>query len=304
MAGTRIVCRGAAALAAVTAALLFVGMVDGGDKTSSAGVKIGVPGTFFRGLSETRAQAMMAPFKVLLQSQTGLSGQVVVAPSPDALGQELSDGNLHFGVFHGFEFAWARQKHPDLKPVLIAINQHRELHANLLVRQDSKATSIADLEGKTAVMPKGGREHCLLFLERRCKDCGGKAEKYFAEVRSAADVEDALDEVVDGKADATVIDSIQLDWYKHRCPGRFAKLKVIQQSEPFPPTVVVYHPGGVQESILRRFQDGMLNASKERTGQTLLAMCKMTSFETIPSDYDQCLTDILKAYPPVEEGSK
>ncbi len=298
MLARRIIPRAAAALAAVAAALLLVGLADGGDQAAPPGLRIGLPGTFFRDVSETKAQAMMQPFKVLLMAQTGFTGQVVVAPNPEALGQELKDGNLQLGVFHGFEFAWARQKHPELKPLIIALNQLHQIHANLLVRQDCKAEALADLEGKTLSMPKGGRAHCHLFVDRRCQDCGGKAERFFSQVKAAADVEDAVDEVVDGKADATVIDDIQLEWYKRRSPGRFAKLKVLQQSEPFPPSVIAYNPSTVQESVLRRFQDGMLTANKERSGQTLLAMCRLTGFETVPADYEQALAAILKAYPP------
>src|SRR4051794_28255175 len=108
------------ALLAATAAL--AGLAAAGERTEAKDVAIGMPITFFRDLEPAEAKTLMSPFKALMEKKTGLTGDVVIAPGSDALSKQLSAGQLQLGVFHGFEFAWARQKNPHLKPLVIAIN--------------------------------------------------------------------------------------------------------------------------------------------------------------------------------------
>ena len=129
-------------------------------------------------------------------------------------------------------------------------------------------------------------------------------DRFFAQVIRPADLEDALDNVVDGTVQVTVVDAVALENYQHRKPGRFAKLKIVVDSEVFPAAVVAYHPGSLGEPALKRFREGMVGASQTRRGQQMLALCRMTGFEIIPTDYDQILSDIIKAYPPPHQGSK
>jgi ABC-type phosphate/phosphonate transport system substrate-binding protein len=292
-------------LAAVgMAALLLATFGKGEEQARTNNVRVGVPLSFFRDIPETKVQLLLEPFRLLLEAQTGYHGQVVVSPNAEAVGEQLRDDKVQLGLFHGFEFAWARLKYPKLKPLLLAINHQRQLRAYVMVRQDCSAGSFADLAGKAMTLPLQSREHCVLFLERRCRDCEGKPDAFFSKLRTAGDVEDALDEVVEGTAQATVIDDVSLDWYKRRRPSRFAKLRTLQQSEVFPASVVAYLPGSLPDAALRRFQERMIAANQDRGAQQIMAMCRMTSFEPIPSDYEQGLTDILKAYPPPSEPEK
>jgi ABC-type phosphate/phosphonate transport system substrate-binding protein len=284
--------------------LLKVPGVGGEEQTHPHPVRVGVPLSFFRDIPEAKAQVLMEPLRLLLEAQTGVRGQLMIVPTAEVVGQQLHDDKVQLGLFHGFEFAWARLKNPQLKPLLLAINQQRQVRAYLLVRNDCCASGFADLSGKAVTMPLQSREHCVLYLERRCRDCGQKPEDFFAKVRIGGDVEDAIDEVVEGTAQATVVDGVSLDWYKRRRPGRFAKVKTLMQSEAFPASVVAYQPGSLSDASLRRFQERMIAANQDRGAQPLLAMCRMTAFEPIPNDYEQNLADILKAYPPPAEPEK
>src|SRR5207302_707113 len=95
-------------------------------------------------------------------------------------------------------------------------------------------------------------------------------------------IEDALDDVVDDEAQATIVDGVCLDAYKRRKPGRCEKLKTLMLSEIFPSGVVAYHPGALDEATIQRFREGMLNAHKEPLGRQLLTMWKLTGFEPVP----------------------
>jgi ABC-type phosphate/phosphonate transport system substrate-binding protein len=261
-------------------------------------MRIGLITSLFPDTPEGLIQVLMRPLKALLEAQTGLTGEVVPVKGAEALGQNLTEDKVQLAVFHGVEFGWARLKHPGLKPLVIAVNQHRRLHAHLVVRQDCKAECVADLKGKTLALPKLSREHCRLFLERRCVPPGTCPQKFFAQVTTPMDNEEALDSVVDGTAQAAVIDALGLEAYQRLKPGRFAKVRTLQQSEAFPSAVIAYHPGGLPDLLLKNLRDGMTEAKNNRRGQQLLEMCRITSFETIPDDYDQMLLEIVKAYPP------
>jgi ABC-type phosphate/phosphonate transport system substrate-binding protein len=270
----------------------------GAEEARVTSVRIGLVGTLFRDTPEPLVQVMVKPFKSLMESQTGVTGQVVVGGDAESLGQQLKDDKVQFGVFHGFEFAWARLKNPALKPLLIAVNQHRSLQALLVVRQDSKATCLGDLHGQTLAVPRLSREHCRLFLERRCCKSGDTPGQSFKSITLAADAEDALDAVVDGTAQVAVVDEVEMDAFQKLKSGRGAKLKPLLVSERFPCAVVAYSPGRLPEGQLKEFRDGMIASKNSRRGKELLAMCRVTGFEAVPADYEQALADIVKAYPP------
>jgi ABC-type phosphate/phosphonate transport system substrate-binding protein len=261
-------------------------------------VRIGLVGTLFRDIPEPLIRVLMQPFGSLMESQTGVNGELVQVSTAEKLGQQLVKDEVALGVFHGFEFAWARTKHPELQPLMIAVNQQRHLRAYLVTGSECGINSLADLEGKALALPHGTREHCRLFLDRRCAACGRSAEHFFGRVATPANLEDALDDVVDNILQAAVVDGVALDSFKRRKPGRFARLKIIQESEIFPAAVVAYHPGALDDTTLQRFRDGMVNAQKTALGRQLLTLWKLTGFEAVPDDYEETLAAIAKAYPP------
>jgi len=260
-------------------------------------IKIGMVASLFRDMPDALVDACMGPFRILMESQTGLHGELVRGGDALALAEQLNSNKFHLAVFHGFEFAWAQKKFPDLRPLMIAVNQHQVLYAHVLVHKDSPAASLADLKGKSLAIPCHTREHCRLFLDRTCQGWGKDLRSFFSQMTRPHSVEDALDDVVDGLAQAVIVDGVSLDCYKKRKPGRFAKLKEIQKSGAFPAAVVAYHAGAVDEATLRRFQKGMINANKTAFGRQLLTLWKMSAFEPIPSDYEQSLAEINKMYP-------
>jgi ABC-type phosphate/phosphonate transport system substrate-binding protein len=260
-------------------------------------VRIGLVRSLFRDLPEPMVQMMTQPFQALMQSQTGLNGTVLPCGDACDLGRRLHEGAMDLGVFHGVEFAWAQQKYPDLRPLVIAINKHRHLTAHLVVRNDSDAAGFADLKGKVVALPRRSREHCRLFLERQCQDAGGEPPSFFAKVVAPANVEAALDDVVRGKVQAAVVDGVSLECYEHVKSGCFARLKLLKQSEVFPAAVVAYRQGAVDDATLTRFRDGMVSASQNGRGRDLMTMWKLTAFEDVPADYQQTLANIVRAYP-------
>src|SRR5262249_7110202 len=147
-------------------------------------------------------------------------------------------------------------------------------------------------------LPRGVREHCRLFLERHCQSNGKETPRFFAEISAPASVEEALDDVVDGVVHAAVVDGVALDCYHKRKPRRFAQLKELTKSESFPPTVIAFRKGGLDDATLSRFRESLLSAKTTPRGRQVLQITKLTGFEPVPKDYEKTLVAIGKAYPP------
>src|SRR5947207_1679069 len=99
------------------------------DENDQQPIKIGMVGSLFRDMPEPLVAAMMRPFGALMQSQTGVAGELVQGGEACHLGKLLAEGKVQLAVMHGVEFAWAKQQYPRLTPMMIAVNQQRNLHA-------------------------------------------------------------------------------------------------------------------------------------------------------------------------------
>jgi ABC-type phosphate/phosphonate transport system substrate-binding protein len=294
-----------AALAAATAVLFHPGRTGAEEEApSTSGIRIGLVNTLFRDTPESLIGILTKPLKSLMESQTGMSGTLLPGGECRNLGRQLQDDKFQLAVFHGVEFAWVRQKHPELKPLVVAIRDGQPLHACLVVSSESKAVCVKDLQGKSLAMCRQCREHCRLFLERRCEACGKCPQQFFAKITTPTDAEDAIDDVVDGEVDAALVDGAALERYQRVKCDRFAKLKTAVKSEPFPPAVVAYKPGVLSDETLKRFRNGLITANQNPKGKQLLNMCRINCFEAVPANYEELLVNIAKAYPPPAESGK
>lgn len=262
-------------------------------------VTVGVANSFFRDVSPQLVSAIIQPFSMMLEAQTGIPGKLVPCGDALSVARELEQDKLQLAVFYGIEFAWAKAKYPDLRPLMIAVNQQRHLRAYLMVRSDCDCQCFCGLKGKCLALPKGTREHCRVFLESHCcKECGNDPAHAFSKIVSSPNFEEALDDVVEGAVQGAVVDNVALECFKRRKPGRYTHLRIAVESEVFPAGVLAYHPGYLSDETLRRFREGMINADKSPIGRQLIMLWKLTGFEDVPDDYDGIVQNIVKCYPP------
>jgi ABC-type phosphate/phosphonate transport system substrate-binding protein len=267
-------------------------------------IKIALPNSLFRDFPKVTVSALMPTFNKLMEKQTGVRGQIVMLNGADEVGQELSDRKVQLAVFHGYEFAWAQAKHPNLKPLVVAIKQNSKLTAQVVVASDTKIDKLDDLRGQPVAIPRGTPEHCRLFLSRRTRAIGQRQEKFFGKFTTPAHVAAALDDVASGKVKATVVDSVAWENYQWMNPGRARKLRSLLKSENFPTGVIAYSDGGMPPADLQKFKEGLTSAHKRPEGLQLMMLWKMNRFESVPPDYQQTLADIAKAYPPPINGDE
>jgi ABC-type phosphate/phosphonate transport system substrate-binding protein len=271
-------------------------------------IRIGMAESLVRDIPQAVVEAGIPSFRFLMQQATGLRSTVVRPLPAEDLAAKLEKDELKLAVVQGVEFAWALEKHPQLRPLAIIVNQQRDREAVLVVRKESGVQRFSDLKGKSAALPLRSRLHCHLFLERLCRECGLAPQNFFSRIAGSESIEDALDDVVDDGVQAAMVDRIGIAAYARRKPGRFDKLKILCSSEHFPDTVVIYHAGAFDEPTLQHFRDELIKTDKKLIGRHILTLWMVTAFEPMPADYDDLLRATRLTYPvptaPVLASSK
>lgn len=286
--------RSTSAFIILSALLLALADATSGERL----LHIGSSGTLADGAPGTKEDAALKTLQSFIKDETGLANQITPQKNWRELARKLAKGELQLGVMQGYEFAWAQQEDSNLKPLALAVDVYPFPTVYVVERKSEGAGNFAGLKGKSLALPTTTPAYVKLYLERLCQGAGGRTSAFFAKTGTPDNVEDALDDVIDGKVDATVVDRAGLEGYKRRKPGRFNQLKPIAHSEPLPPPLVAYCPGQLDDAILQRFRDGLLNAHKKEKGEMMLTLFHLTRFEPVPPDFGKILAETRRHYQP------
>ena len=278
--------------------ILVAGLLTAGGALAqpAGGVRIGMVQGMFRDVNPAVVQAMSRPLRELISRQSGLTGDVQILPDAFALNDAMTAGRFEMGVFHGFEFAWVRERNPNLVPFAVTVPPGRWLRTLVVVRADSKLSCLADLKDEPVLVPRGSKAHVHLYLERaRLKLPAAVATPKH---KPALTAEEALDQVVTGDAPAAAIDAANLTGYQNIQPGAARQLRVLCQSERFPPTVLAYNKATADPAAVEQVRRLLLNANQTPAGKPLMMLWSLQGFEDVPADFDATLKAVRAAYPP------
>jgi len=290
--------QGFAILAFVLAGFLAASRDGVSGQKKSGVLRIGTSSSLTEDTTGKKEEAAMESLKAFLKDETNMSSEIVRLKDWSEVADKMSKAELQFGVFQGYEYAWAQEKYPQLQPLALAINVYRYPTAFVVVNKDNKAKDFAGLQGQSIAIPGLAQPFLRLFLDRQAQANGKKLEAFFSKIEMPENFEVALDDVVDGKVQAVAADRSALESYKRRKPGRFEKLKEIAHSQPFPPPVVAFYDKVLDDATLKQFQEGILNSGRKEKGEMMLNLFRLTGFETAPPDFGKVLEQTRKAYPP------
>jgi ABC-type phosphate/phosphonate transport system substrate-binding protein len=290
-------------LASAFLAALFAG---GGKAARAEDLLIGTSGTI-GDTQEAKEKSALETLRAFIKEETGMNNQITPQRDWRELADKMTKGKLQIGVFQGHEFAWTQEKYSKIKPLALAVNLYRYPVVYVVTKKDNPAKDFAGLKGQTISLPVSNSS-TRLFVEHECKKYGKDNNSFFSKITDQKNVEDALDDVVDGLVTATAVDKAGLQAFKRRKPGRFNQLKEIAHSHPLPPPVVAYGEGSLSESTLQTFRKGLLNAARKERGKTMLTLFHLTGFDEVPADFDKVLAQTRKTFPlmsdPTKETSK
>jgi ABC-type phosphate/phosphonate transport system substrate-binding protein len=247
----------------------------------------------FREISPQMLNVATSTYQKLMQSQLGMDGKVVHLADGMAVAAQLDSGQQHLGIFQGFEFAWAKAKYPNLEPIVVAVPQHRQIQACVIVPAECEAKTVGCFKGCKVALPKACRDHVRLFFYKLQAVESPKAD--ICEIVSTTTTDDTLDDVVDGKYAGALVDAGAFEWFAANKPGRAERLKVLTKSEVFPPGVIACKKGGLDQATLQKCREGLLGA--DANAQLVLRMMKLKGFEPVPGNYDDLLRKSQKTYP-------
>src|SRR5262245_4074942 len=286
----------AVSAAALLALLVFVPPSQADDPAPD--VRIGVPASVFTEVSPIARNFVLGHFSGVMKELTGMTGKI--SPPADALAvaRALDEKTLDLAVFQGHEFAWAAQRYPSLRPLMIAVYHDRNIRACLVVPKESAAKDFGCLKGKDMALALGTKCPCRMFLARHCVTGGSACEpkKFFQKITRPGYPEAALDAVCNEEVACTVVDRASWKIYQENKTGNAACLKVLKESEVFPAACIAYRQGNLPDAKLERFKQGMLDAKDSPRGRQLMFLLQVTTFENVPDDYAQQLANIRKVY--------
>jgi ABC-type phosphate/phosphonate transport system substrate-binding protein len=246
------------------------------------------------GSDETSVEATYQQF---IQAVTGFGSDIVALDNHEVLAERLASGKLQLGVFMGYEFAWARARHPKLKVLAVSVNHHSYLYPSLVVRRDGPVSDVAGLNGKTLALPRMGQGYSRLFVAAQGRVAGQDPGALLGHIVSFEDVETPLDDVVDEVGQAAVVDRLGLEAYERRKPRRFARLKMLSESPPMPPALIAYFDGNLDPRTVTRLRDELTKAHQQEQGEHLLMLFRLTRFAPPSPDFERVLADTRKIYP-------
>ena len=258
-------------------------------------LKIGMLDGMFRDVQPAMVQAMSKPFRNLFERQTGLGGDVEIVAGAELLASKLKEQSLQLGVFHGFEFAQARTKHPDLTPIVVTMPPGRILQAVVVVHKDHKGDCLTALGTEQLTLPRGLKAHGWAYIDKARTGMPADAAKPVH--KPNVTVEEALNAVADGTLPAALVDAGGYAGYQELQPGLAKQLRVLCKSESFPPSVVAYRKGTLADDVVARVRSGLVGAHLTAQGKPLMMLWNLKGFEDVPADYAEQLANILKAYP-------
>jgi ABC-type phosphate/phosphonate transport system substrate-binding protein len=261
-------------------------------------LRIGLIKPMFKDVPTAMVNAAARPFQNMIEEKAGVKGSVELFPDYRSLARDIKDGKIDIGVFHGFEYAWVKDT-PGLVPLVATLPSCGKVQACLVVGKDSKANSPKDLKGACVLVPRSTKAHCFMFLDhlREKLPAGDCCPAKTAGLTP----EEALGEVAVGNSEAVLVDYAALVALKNNCPGCFANVRVLAESELLPSAVVVYRKGSMDERTSARVTTGLLGCVNTPIGRTFALFWQLKGFGQVDDAYNAVVEKCLKAYPQPPE---
>jgi ABC-type phosphate/phosphonate transport system substrate-binding protein len=243
--------------------------------------------------------AAVGPFQRMIQKQIGMSGTMKICQDYAELAEDLKNGKVDIGVFHGFEFAWVKNN-PAFLPLVITNPSCGKVQACLVVNASCKAKSPQQLKGACVGIPKGTKAHCTMFLKHLQDNtdiADGDCCPMPCKAREGLTPHEVLGDVVSGKCEAALVDIAHYETYQRSWPGLGKQLKILAESELLPPAVIVCRKGSLSPTQVEKVREGLLNCHKTAAGRAFTMFWQLDGFKDVTPGYLQLLDRTLKEYP-------
>lgn len=255
-------------------------------------VKVALLESVFAGQDRDKVVEQIKPFADIIQKDTKTEAvfDVMSLPQVEA---EFKAGKIQLVILTGLEYAWLQAGHADAKALLVASTDEGSTRTVVVTKESDVAKDLKELSGAKVAIPDRVPFVSQYYLETTL---GQPLEKAF-QIKKAGNVDDTLEEVLDGNVRAAFVTGAGMEVFKERKPGRFKKLKAVHTSIDFPPATVMYHEKYADKDALAKFKDALLKSNEKPEGARVLTLYKLKGFEVVPAGFEQKVQEVAKAYP-------
>lgn len=141
--------------------------------------------------------------------------------------------------------------------------------SSVIVRAESSADSVKDLEGATFAFTDPMSLTGRVYPTHAVQQLGGSPDSFFGSTAYTYSHDRAIEAVLSGIVDAAAVDDLVLRHMVLRNPDVADRLRIIDQSPDFgiPPVVV---PSSTSDGVRTLYQDMLLNLHREPGGPDIL----------------------------------
>lgn len=203
------------------------------------------------------------PIELYLEKHLDKEIEVYITDNYAGLVEGMKDGVIDIGWFGAFSFI-AAESQIELTPLVVQERRETGLYyqSYIITKSDSNIETLEDLKDKSFAFVDAGSTSGFVLPYALFKSRNLDIEKYFSDITYSGSHEQVPQDIINGKADAGAISSIQFN--KLEADEKLIKddFKIIWQSDHIPGSPYVARSdldGGVKEGFI----ESMLNIHEE-----------------------------------------
>ncbi|MCC6604296.1 MAG: PhnD/SsuA/transferrin family substrate-binding protein [Anaerolineae bacterium] len=236
----------------------------------------------------------------ILAQQLNLETKFVIDPPWEECLQGILTGQIQVGWMCGYPYVMATavtstplstSPNPAIEllalPVMAGARyQNRPIYfSDVVVRRDSPVTTFTDLRGATWAYNEVGSQSGYHITRYKLAQLGENGDFFGKVVASGAHLR-SLEMVVDGKVDASAIDSTVLEDALRHSPALAQQIRLIDTLGPSPIPPWVIHKS-VLAPLRRAIRQALTQLHQTSAGRAVLALGEMVRFATaVDAQYD------------------
>ena len=227
-----------------------------------------------------------------VSGKLGREVEFVTGFSYETINSMLESGAVDVGFVCGLPYVLLRDREAPAVQLLVApvmkdarYRDQPKYYSDLIVRQGSDIQSIHDLRGRTYVFNETISNSGYNLPRFRLAQLG-YAEGFFGKVLRSGSHEESIRMVADGRADASFVDSLVLEYDLAHGLGVAKEVRVVESVGPagIPPVVVSSH---VPAELREQLEDVLVHMHEAPEGRRILDQALVARFTHVNDDnYD------------------
>ena len=199
-----------------------------------------------------------APIEAYLERELDRPVDTIVTDNYAGLVERMKSKAVDIGWYGAFSYT-AAQSELELEPVVIQRREGSGLfyHSVIVTRSDSGLASFEDLERATFAFVDRGSTSGFIIPYALFKSRGIEYEQYFGGVTFSGTHDDVLEDVMEGSADAGVLEDLTLRKWIDAGKLRPSDIRVLWRSEPLPGSPFAVR-ADLDDDLKSAFREAML----------------------------------------------